>query len=176
MDLLQTLGILVGVVSGIAGLVLGILNYLHQRDTSRPRLRVRPRIMHLVDRDPNVGRDMTEKNVGVMEICNVGNVPVIGGNIGFLPKRKQEMGFLIVAPESLSGERWPCQIQPGQMIMLRMKLDNLVEPSNIGELGQAFVSTAVGDSFHASRRDMKRFRESLNSAASDLLKQSEDSN
>lgn len=164
MEMLQAIGIMVGVVSGIAGLVLGILNHVHQRDTTRPRLRVRPRIMHIVDRDPDIGSDMSEKNVGVMEICNVGNVPVIGSTIGFLSKRKGGKGLLVVSPSSLTGDRCPCQIQPGHMVMLRMKLNGVVEPVVRGEVGRAFVSSAVGDTFRASRKDMSQFRESLQSA------------
>jgi len=165
MDALQAIAIVVGVVSGISGLVLGILNYVHQRDTTRPRLRVRPRIMHIVDRDPEIGGDMGEKNVGVMEICNVGNVPVIGNTIGFLSKRKGGTGLLVVSPSSLTGDRWPGQIQPGHLVMLRMKLNGVVERVVRRALGPAFVSSAVWDLFRASRKDMKEFREALRKAA-----------
>lgn len=168
MEVVQAIAIIVGVVSGVAGLVLGILNQIHQRDTTRPRLRVRPRVLHIVDRDPDIGRDMSEKNVGVMEICNVGNMPVMGSTIGFKPKRKGQKGLLVVSPEPLSGDRWPSEIQPGHMVMLRMKLDAIVEPIKRREVGPAFVSSMVGDTFTASRRDMKVFRKSLLAAAPEL--------
>ena len=79
MSILQAIAIMVGVVSGVSGLAFGILNYLHQRDTSRPRIVVRPRVWNLIDRETK----QTEENVGVMEVCNVGQVPVIGSTVGF---------------------------------------------------------------------------------------------
>jgi hypothetical protein len=74
---------IVGAVTGVSGFLLGVLNYLHQRGTSRPRIVVRPRIYNFGD--PRTG-ETTERNAAVMEICNVGHVPVIGSTIGFVPK------------------------------------------------------------------------------------------
>lgn len=154
MPLLETLAIIVGVVSGVSGLVLGILNYLHQRDTTRPRLRVRPRILTLVDRETKT----SEKNVGAIEVCNVGNVPVIGSTVGFLGKRKKDKGYLIITPEAINGLDWLQGLQPGQMVLLRMRLGELPKAE---QLGRAFASTIVGDSFTCSRRDMRKFQEQL---------------
>lgn len=153
MDIVQAIGILVGVVSGVSGLVLGILNYLHHRDTARPRLLVRPRVWNVVDRST---REI-EKNVGVMEVCNVGLLPVIGSTVGFLPKRKSGKEFLIVSPDSLNGVGWPGELKPGNVAMLRMKLDGL----DSTELGRAFASTIVGDTFTASRAEMRTFASKL---------------
>lgn len=167
METLQAIGIMVGVVSGIAGLVLGILNQVHQRDTTRPRLRVRPKVMHIVDRTPEIGGDVSEKNVGVMEVCNVGHVPVIGSTIGFLPRQKGKKGLLVVSPQPLSGSGWPGEIQPGHMIMLRMNLDGVVKPIENDEVGPAYVASIVGDTFRASRKDMRSFKADLQRVASE---------
>lgn len=153
MDVVQAIGILVGVVTGVSGLVLGILNYLHHRDTARPRLMVRPRVWNVVDRSTKE----VEKNVGVMEVCNVGLLPVIGSTVGFLPKRKGGKGLLIVSSDSLNGVDWPGELKPGNVAMLRMRLDDL----NAHEIGRAYASTIVGDTFTATRAEMRKFAEKL---------------
>lgn len=154
MSVLEAIAIIVGVVTGVSGLVLGILNHKHHRDTTRPRLIVRPRILTLVDRDTKE----TEKNVGVIEVCNVGHVPVIGSTVGFKAKRKGEKGYIIVAPKPINGEQWPGELKPGHVVMLRMLLDSL---PNAGQLGSAFATTIVGDTFVASKRDTRIFEENL---------------
>ena len=152
--MLQAISIIVGVVSGISGLVLGILNYLAQRDSSRPRLQVRPRLISLIDRETKT----TEHNITVMEVCNVGNVAVVGSSIGFLPKRKGEKGHVIVSPHSISGQAWPGELLPGRAAVLRMKMISVSDPN---ELGRAFASTLVGDTFRSSRADVRKFVQDL---------------
>lgn len=168
MDLLQALGIIVGVVSGVSGLVLGILSQIHQRETTRPRLRVRPRVLHLVDRSPELGEDESERNVGVIEVCNVGHIPVVGSTVGFLPRRKGQMGQLVVSPRSLDGGRWTDELPPGRAVLLRMDLRGLVAPMKRKELGRAYAATMIGDTFKASRGDMRVFTKELERAAGDL--------
>jgi len=158
MSTLQAIAIIVGVVSGVSGLVLGILNYLHQRDTSRPRIVVRARVWNLLDRDTK----QIEKNVGTMEICNVGQVPVIGSTIGFLRRRGQEKGLLIVATESINGVKWTDELKPQHVAMLRFKLEGLPDGD---KLGRAFASTIIGDTFKASRRDMRKFAKQRKAAS-----------
>jgi hypothetical protein len=157
---LQAISIIVGVVSGISGLVLGILNYLAQRDSTRPRLRVRPRLISLIDRETK----KTESNVAVMEVCNIGNVAVVGSSIGFLAKRKGEKGHLVVSPNSINGQGWPGKLPPGRAAILRMNLGRVSDPY---ELGRAFASTLVGDNFLSSRADLRKFAKELAELADD---------
>jgi hypothetical protein len=152
--MLQAISIVVGVVSGISGLVLGILNYLAQRDSIRPRLRVRPRLISLINRETKT----TENDITVMEVCNVGNVAVVGSSIGFLPKRKGEKGYVVVSPDSVNGQAWPGELLPGRSIVLRMKLVSVSDPN---ELGRAFANTLVGDTFLSSRADLRKFVQDL---------------
>ena len=147
MGTLEAIAVIVGVVSGVSGLVLGILNYLHQRDTSRPRLVVRPGVWNLAD----CQRKRIEKDIGVMEVRNVGQVPVIGSIIGFDGGDKR---FVIASPEPLSDVRWPGELKPQHVATLRFKLEDLPDTS---KLGRAVAATAVGDMFKASRRDMRAF-------------------
>jgi hypothetical protein len=153
--MLETISIIVGVVSGVSGLVLGILNYRDQRDRTRPKLRVRPCLLSLIERNSKT----VEHNLVVMEVCNVGNVAVMGSSIGFKPKRKGGKGHLIVSPESIGGERWPGELLPGRAAFLRMKLGKVSNPSN--ELGPAFASTIVGDTFLCEPKDMRTFLDDL---------------
>lgn len=153
MEALQAIAVIVGVVSGVSGLILGILNHQHQRDTTRPRIVVRPRVWHLADR----ATKQVERNVGVMEVCNVGLLPVIGSTVGFLAKTKHEQGRIFVTPESLNGVEWTGELKPGHVAMLRVNFAE-IEPTS---LGAAFAATIVGDTFTATRRDMRRFAEDL---------------
>ena len=148
MSSLQTIAILVGVVSGVSGLVLGILNYLHQRDTTRPRVVVRPCVWSIRDSDTKLW-----KNVGVMEFRNVGCVPVIGEYFGF-PLRRGREGAISVTPESINGSEWAAELKPQHVAMMRFKLEGLGNPDVVG---RAFAVTIVGDRFKASRRDMRNF-------------------
>lgn len=152
--MLEATAIIVGVVSGVSGLLLGILNYLEQRNITRPKLRVRPRVISLIDREEK----KTENNVGVMEVSNIGSVPVIGSTIGFLAKRKGEKGILVVSPQSINDKPLTGELKPGHVTVLRMSLENVPDPN---ELGRAYVATIVGDVFRCSRRDMKEFRDAL---------------
>ena len=151
MNVLEAIAIIVGVISGMTGLVLGILNYKHQRDTTRPRILVRPRVWNLIDRSIK----KSEENVRVMEICNVGQVSVIGSTIGILRGPGQDKDHLFVNPESINGVKWAGQLlKPQHVALLRFKLDDLPEGD---KLGSAFARTIVDDSFKASRSDMHKF-------------------
>ena len=86
MSTLQTIAIIMGVLSSLAGVFgffLGIANHVRLRNAARPRIVVRPRVYNLLRSDT---AEITEKNAAIMEICNVGQWPVIGSAIGFLPR------------------------------------------------------------------------------------------
>ena len=134
MGTLQVIGIIVGVVSGVSGLVLGILNYRHQRDTTRPRLVVRPAV---------IGPGTPEANQapggrGIMEIRNVGHVPVVGSTIGFLPACRTDHGFFFPATEteSIEGGNWTDELKPQHAVYLRF---NLQEVPQAKKLGRAYA-------------------------------------
>jgi hypothetical protein len=101
MSTFETISLVVAVVSGVSALVLGILNYVHQRDTSRPRLVVRPRVYDVYRTGAG---EVDEKNVAVMEICNVGQMSVIGSTIRFLPRWQWVYEILRFLPKRASGE------------------------------------------------------------------------
>lgn len=177
MNILQPIAIIVGVVSGVSGLVLGIANWWHQRVTIRPRLVVRPYVCIL-------GVDVeTEKfkKAPVVEICNVGHIPVVGSTFGFLPawsvihtvtthlpKRIQHSKLVQLLQEWLSpysvtyhkqeplhtGLEWQRELPPQHVARLRVDLYPFPEELKIG---RAFATTIVGDTFKASRRDMRKF-------------------
>jgi hypothetical protein len=162
MTTLQAIAIIVGVVSGVSGLVLGILNYLHQRDTSRPRITVR--LYHASD----VLRSETpqqKENVVFVEVCNVGHVPVMmNRNIGFLPKRGQKR-LLMFAAEPFSDVTWPGELKPQHAAMLSFDFGPGGLPEG-SKLGRACAMSDIGDVFKASRREMRRFAKSRRAASS----------
>lgn len=159
---LQQVGIAVGVVSGLGGLVLGILNTIHQRRQSVPRLRVKPMVRDLVERSHGWGeRGRVEHNVGLFELANVGRVAVVGSTVGFLARSKGEQGLLVVSPPALDGGQWPRRIEPGETCCLRVKLEAPLQRDLLPGLGRAYASSATGEVFRASRRAMKDFRLAL---------------
>jgi hypothetical protein len=190
MSTLETIAVIVGVVSGVSGLVLGILNYLHQRDTSRPRLVVRPHFYCM-------GEEKDGKQVttwcGIIEICNVGHVPVVGATVGFLPgwrwrvitaitkfaprrireskavwslQRREWHSVILCQQEPVrKGLEWQQEIGPQHIAMVRFNPALLrANPPLIPEepkIGRAYATTMVGDRFKARRRDMRRFVQQL---------------
>ena len=65
LSLLEQAAILSGVVFGLVGTALGLMNTFHMRRESRPILRVQPCIRDMVIRYPNRPQDnFIEKDVG----------------------------------------------------------------------------------------------------------------
>ncbi len=158
MSTLQTIGIIVGVVSGVSGVVLGIVNYWERRVSTRPRIVVRPGVWGVFDDETK----QTKGNVGIMEVRNVGQVPVIGSTIGFLRRRGQEKGVVNLAPKSINGVKWTDELKPQHVVLLHFKLEGLPDAD---KLGCAFVKTIIGDTFKASRRDMRKFAKERKAAS-----------
>jgi hypothetical protein len=157
MGTIEIIGIIIGMTTGITGLVLGIVNAIHQRSTVRPRLRVEPSILHIVSRGIPGAQGNVEHNVGAMTILNIGNVPVMGSSIGFCLKDKKKGSLVVITPHAINGTPWPAEILPGRSIALRMNTDKLREDHGNNYLGKAFVRTAIGDCFYASKKTMKNF-------------------
>jgi hypothetical protein len=157
MSTLKAIAIIVGVLSGVAGVAgffLGIANYIHQRDTTRPRIVVRP---HAFGTDTPRGRG------GLMEVRNVGQVPVVGWAIGFLRARGAGHGFLFCNAESINGIKWTDEeLKPQHVALLRFNLEEVPQGTR---LGRAYAETVVGDKFKASRRDMRRFAKQRKAAS-----------
>jgi hypothetical protein len=158
MGILQSIAIIVGVVTGVSGLVLGILNCLHQWRTARPRVVVRPRVWNVYDE----ATGQTSADVGIMEISNIGQMPVAGSIIGFMFRGRKGC-FFIPKPESIGGAEWRQELKPQHCAMLRFKLRG---PPGDHKLGRAFFRTIVGDTFKASRRDMREFARQRKAALS----------
>ncbi len=174
MSTLQTIGIIVGVVSGVSGVVLGIVNYWERRVSTRPRIVVRPCFRCLIeekDGKPDAAY------VALMEIRNVGQVPVVGSAFGFLsaqslarflPRgmRKGKLARLLRGQNLAYGAtflehkplhkglEWRREVPPQHSAVLRF------EPGVVPlgkKIGRAYAETIVGDVFKASRRDMRIF-------------------
>ena len=153
---LDQAGILVGVVAGVGGLVLGILNTAHQWRESTPRLRVRPFVRHLVTRygGPTIKSDV-ERNVAGMELSNIGRIPIRGSILGF--KGRSKKNAIVVTPTPIDEKPWPGVIEPGESRMIRLDLISAAESVLDQQMTHAIMTSQVGDTFRSSRRDMRRF-------------------
>lgn len=143
---------LVGALTGMSGLVLGILNYRHQRDTTYPRIVVRPHVL-----GPGTPKaNQAPGGRGIMEIRNVGHVPVVGSTIGFLAACRTDHAIFFpeTETESIQGGKWTDELKPQHAVCLRFDLQEVRQAK---KLGRACAKTIVGDVFKASRRDMRRF-------------------
>jgi hypothetical protein len=154
-SLLESVAIIVGVVSGVSGLVLGILNYLHQRDASRPRLAVQLYVQEQSFGGPKID--------GLVGVCNVGSVPVMIDGIVFFQRTRGHEENLYIFPEEVfrDNSKWPGELKPQDVAYLRFSADKLPEGR---KLGRVFIETMVGDRFKTSRRDMRRFVKQLEAA------------
>lgn len=157
-SLLATIAVIVGVVSGIAGVTLGIINCVDQRRTRRPRLVVRPRLpcpvyVHIF-KDSGTILQPVKDFFAIMEVCNVGHMPVVVSHVGFLGKHRSDDELLVNTPESLNDIELPGELKPQHAAMLRFKVEDLPDS---GKLGRAVAVTVVGDIFKASGRAMREF-------------------
>jgi len=145
----------IATIIGSLGLGLGILNYLHQWDMSRPKIKVRLRMTTIVDPDTME----REPNIGVIEICNVGHVPVVGGTIGLFSKRRGRWCRGTFAYKSINGVEWSGGhvLEPGRFARLRFETDLREQKGQ--KLGRVFAETMVGTVFKARRREMRKFVE-----------------
>jgi hypothetical protein len=158
LSMLEQAGILTGVIAGVGGLALGVLNWFQQRSESRPRLRVRFSIMTMIDRTHGPGGQV-EHGVGVVEVANVGRLPVVASLVGV--KTGGPTGALVVSPTSFGGEGLPTEIAPGHVCHLRCNVDSLQDAARTRKLKRAYVKSAVGDIFHGSRKEARQFARDL---------------
>jgi hypothetical protein len=160
MDGLQIIAIIVGILAGtagVAGFFLGIANYLHQRSITHPRVVVRPSVGAV-----HHSQSGWEENVALIEVLNVGQVPVIGATVGFLGRRSNDKATIISKYRCINHVEWPGELKPQHAAVLRFNIDDLPETH---KLGQAFAVTIIGDEFRASRRDMRKFAKQRKAAS-----------
>lgn len=163
LSVLGQLAITAGVVFGLVGTVLGIMNTVHARRESRPRVRVRPRITIIVSRSRSRANNTVEHDVGLMELSNTGKIPVKGAMIGFLPKKRlgflttNRQGRIVVTPDAADGGPWPRQIDPDGSCSVRFDLGSLLSGDYRKELGPAFMKSESGRIFKSRRKDLRSF-------------------
>jgi len=169
MSTLQAIAIIVGVVSGVSGLVLGILSYLHQRDTSRPRLVVRLHAPFV--RNPNTPQ--RKKMPGVVIVHNVGHIPVVmSPYLVFRPKRAKKGGYMVqlIAADDVDLTN---ELKPQHKAWLTFNTDYLPEGH---ELDRVSVFSEVHEEFKPSRREMRKFTSNMRKFARDIRKFAEQRN
>jgi hypothetical protein len=155
---LQDWGIAVGVVSGVGGLAIGIMNAIHQYHYNRPHLQVRFNVRTLIDRTFGPGGEM-EEDIGVLSIVNIGLLPAVPSSVGI--RRTDGDTIYVVSPQSIGGGDFATQLDPGHARALRCILHDLMEPARNGQLRRAFVVTQAGDVFYGTRKEMRKFAAEL---------------
>lgn len=189
MSTLEITAIIVGILAGtagVAGFFLRIVGLWYQWNTTRPRLVVRPSL-HCMGEVKDGNETITW--YGIIEICNVGHVPVVGATAGFLPgwrwraieaitkfapkrireskavwslQRREFHSVTMFQQEPVrKGLEWQKEVGPQQSAMIRfnpvlLRAQPPIKPDE-PRIGRAYATTIVGDTFKASRRDMRRF-------------------
>jgi hypothetical protein len=147
----------IAVIISVSILAVAVLNYWRHRNAGRPDLVVRPHARYFPDPyKPN------QRYVGFMEVHNKGGASAIDWTIGFLPRRRQDkeiplVGWLQDAELPLWGE-----FKPQVHAEPQFKLEGLPDTD---KLGRAFARTKGGDTFKASRRDMRIFAKERKAAS-----------
>lgn len=146
MSVVETTAI-IGAVTGVSGLLVGILNWWHQRVSTRPHIKVRPHVLGSGKR-------------GIVVISNVGHVPVFGDHIGWLGKHRDDKGHVLLPDEQSIDDKWTSNhvLMPQDGDCASFKLDDLPKEQEVGVI---YAQTIVGDRWKAGRRDMWRFRRQL---------------
>jgi hypothetical protein len=158
LTLLEQTGLLTGVVSGIGGLALGILNTVRQQAESKPRLRVRFGIRTLVDRTHGPGGPI-EDNVGIVEIANIGRVPSTPSLVGIHVMRNKDL--IVMTPDAFDGGPFPREVLPGRTCILRFDVKSMREAARGRRWKRAFVTSQVGDTFYGRRSEARKFQDEL---------------
>ncbi len=144
---LQTIGIAVGIIVGIGTLVfrvvLGVLNYRHQRYMVSPDIEVRPSVL---------GNGASGN--GMVSIRNNGVVPIVFDHLGYLLKRRDDKGNPLLQDEPLID----FELKPHHSTNMRFKLSDLPEAQKVAVI---YVQSSNCKRFKAERPDMQRFRKEL---------------
>lgn len=171
---LESAGIIVAIVSGIAGLlfglgglILGALNYHHQRQTTMPRLQVHV-AMSIPIGITKSGRHNVLDPVPTMTIRNTGHVPTVAAGIGFCIRGAADGGnrAAVLAPEPADLVPWPRQLDAGHAVVLRLSaedLGGLLQQSV--QLKRAYVITSDERIFYSPRRPVRYLAEQLKNRA-----------
>jgi hypothetical protein len=155
LTLLEQGGLLTGVVSGIGGLALGVVNTIRQQADNKPRLRVRFAINTVIDRTFGLGGPI-EENVGLVEIANTGRVPSTPSVVGIHATRHKHL--FVVSPDAFDGGPFPRELQPGRTCLLKFNVGSLREAAQGQRWKRPFVTSQIGDTFYGRRSEARKFQ------------------
>jgi hypothetical protein len=161
LSVLQQLSLVTGFVTGVAGLTLGIVNLWLRIAETRPKLRIRPRLWSVVGEKDDGTRNVIERDACVLEVANVGRVPVRAGTI-CIRYKGTKVGAMLPFSDALDQRPWPAEIEPGEVRHIRMGTrESVMEWIVQKDTARVVLQSLVGDMFEASKKDMASFREQL---------------
>ncbi len=107
-----------------------------------------------------------ERYPGLVEVCNVGQVPVMMvEGIGFLPTKAGQTSPMTISPKPYNDvTAWPGELKPQHAAMLEFdfRLADLLEGRKVRRV---YVESAIGDRFKVSRREMRWVAKQLEAAS-----------
>ncbi|MEN1705473.1 MAG: hypothetical protein AAGJ54_08185 [Planctomycetota bacterium] len=173
-DALQVAGIIVGLVGGVVGTTLGILNYLDARRAAKPRLRIRMGLAHILPGNLLLKTPKAELGqTATIEVANTGLIPVRLSLLGCADKLPGGESIAFPKPISIHGKVPPCALEPGDRIIVGISTRQLLEHQEKARLPRGYVTTEIGDYFRQSRRDARAFRWMLDDLAAEIKRSQE---
>lgn len=157
---LQQTGILVGVASGITGMLLSILNFIRISRESKARVRVSPVVQTLIARYNDPSKNQIEGTGAFVKVVNTGRVAIKIELVAMTSSRWwSKQGYICVTPKTFSGSRWPLVLESGDQELISFKLSKLLENGDFpSKVGRVYVRSTLGRKYKCGWRTMRRFK------------------
>lgn len=170
MTALETTGLVVAIVGGVLGSVLGLINLWREIDRKRVRLKVIPKLAHMVtdtfvvsthdDSHRDQGRFSHYPARLCVEVINLSEFAVTLTAVGFGDNS------VVINPDVSQGKKWPTRLEPREAVTLYSGVEQGLSPESFKE-PVAFVRTECGIRVEGKSPVLKKYFVSLqNSEAS----------
>ena len=160
---------IIGVVCGIFGMILGIINTWHQISKNRVRLKVIPKIAFDIDANNTLTVDRHNKSVsdrvskGVpfrlcVEVTNLSAFPLTISDVGFGNIKKLRQ--YIFQPELTPGKTWPARLDSRESVVAYAKIGMRLDPKVMNK-ALAYAKTDCGVTCYGTSPIFKEYVQEL---------------
>jgi len=141
-------------ITAVIGAVLGIFNFVHQRNQEKVDLKITPKSAHFLGLDEHRGEAYLTKSEEflndemwpdrlALEIVNLSKFPVVLGEVGFY-RRGKSTRAAIPKPIVDEGKEWPYRLGSRESTTVYCTIDELKKLSDPECIASVFVRTECG--------------------------------
>jgi len=144
---------IVGAITGVSGLILGILNTWRAFDRDRLKLKVSPR--WAIFSHPMTGTG----HLLCVEVINMSYLPVTISQVGFTVSEPKDH-FLAFLPVPNMGDTLPKRLEPRTSLTVYVP-ERVSSGEGFDKVEKAFAKTECGHSFYATSPALKGYVQEL---------------